>query len=85
MHTYSQNRGPVLAGRIQCLLVTLLPSPGFPLYLPYLQALLWAVLKHHILALLPVLANVAEMQCEDRENSLQVLQETANTISRKRL
>lgn len=56
------------------------PSPG----LPHLQALLRAVVKHHVFALLPVLANVAEVQREDRENSLQVLQETENSPSRMR-
>lgn len=55
----------------------LLPSPS------NLQTLLWAVIQHHVFALLPVLPNVAEVQCEDRENSLQVLQETENTSSRK--
>lgn len=55
------------------------PSPS-----PHLQTLLRAVVKHHISALLPVLADVAEVQREDRENSLQVLQETENTLSRMR-
>lgn len=59
------------------------PIPVPPPDHPHLQTLLRTVIQHHIFALLPVLANVGEVQCKDRENSLQILQETENPNSRK--
>lgn len=79
----SQNTGSVLAESSTFQKNCPLPHPRPPPDHPHLQTLLRTVIQHHIFALLPVLANVGEVQCKDRENSLQILQETENPNSRK--